>query len=146
LNRLPRKLQAKAKADLQQIWMADTEKNAQVAFDAFIEKYQAKYPKAVECLAKDRDVLLTFFAFPAEHWIHLRATNPIESTFASVRHRHKRTKGSGSRAACLAMVYKLLLAAEKRWRKLNGHQLIIHVVRGCRFKDGALDENAGNAA
>ena len=114
------------------------EKNSEYrkAFDLFVATFAAKYPKAVECLRKDRDVLLTFYDFPAEHWIHLRTTNPIESTFATVRLRHRRTKGSGSRTACLTMVFKLALAAEKRWRLLNGSALLPEVIRGVRFVDG----------
>ena len=98
--------------------------------------FEAEYPKAVECLVKHWDVLLTFCDFPAEHWIHLRTTNPIESTFATVRLRHRRTKGSGSRAACLTMVFRLARAAEKRWRRLNGSALLPEVIRGVRFMDG----------
>jgi len=142
LNKMPKKVQSRAKDDLHQIWMADTREAAHKAFDLFLTKHEAKYPKAAACLVKDRDELLAFYDFPAEHWIHLRTTNPIESTFASVRHRHKRTKGSGSRAACLAMVYKLLLSAKTRWRKLNSYQLIIHVVEGRKFKDGNLENAA----
>ena len=102
--------------------------------------YQAKYPKACECLAKDRDVLLTFYDFPAEHWIHLRTTNPIESTFATVRHRHRKTKGSGTRLACLTMVFKLMESAAKRWRLLNGHQIIPCVIEGIKFVDGIRED------
>ena len=142
LNKMPKKVQQRAKNDLHQIWMAETREAAHKAFDLFLTKYEAKYPKAAECLSRDRDELLAFYDFPAEHWIHLRTTNPIESTFASVRHRHKRTKGSGSRAACLAMVYKLLLSAQARWRKLNSYQLIIHVVEGRKFNDGILENAA----
>ncbi len=98
--------------------------------------FEAKYPKATACLAKDREVLLTFYDFPAEHWVHLRTTNPIESTFATVRLRHRRTKGSGSRTACLTMVFKLTQAAEKRWRRLNGSALLPEVIRGVQFVDG----------
>ncbi len=101
-----------------------------------------KYPKAVECLAKDREVLLTFYDFPAEHWKHLRTTNPIESTFATVRLRHRRTKGNGSRRACLAMVFRLCLSAEKRWRRLNGHELIHDVIAGVTFTDGEKQQAA----
>ncbi len=102
LDKLPKRLQPEAKEKLHAIWMAaDTKAMPKQAFDLFVATYQAKYPKATECLAKDRDVLLTFYDFPAEHWIHLRTTNPIESTFATVRLRHRRTKGSGSRVACL---------------------------------------------
>lgn len=109
------------------------------AFDLFIETFGAKYPKAVECLVKDRDVLLTFYEFPAEHWVHLRTTNPIESTFATVRLRTARTKGCGSRTACLTMVFKLAQCAEKHWRQLNGKELIPEVIRGVRFVDGVKE-------
>ncbi len=136
LAKLPKSMQAKAKARLHDIWQAETRESAEHAFDSFVEDFGVKYPKAVECLTKDRDVLLTFYDFPAEHWKHLRTTNPVESTFATVRLRHRRTKGNGSRAACLAMVFRLAQSAEKRWRRLNGHQLIPDVIRGVRFIDG----------
>ena len=136
LAKLPKSLQSKAKARLHGIWQAETSASAEHAFDSFVEDFEAKYPKAVECLTKDRDVLLAFYDFPAEHWKHLRTTNPIESMFATVRLRHRRTKGNGSRAACLAMVFKLAQSAEKRWRRLDGHQLIPDVIRGVRFIDG----------
>ena len=136
LNKMPKSIQAKAKAMLHDIWMAQTRKEANDAFDLFITTFEAKYPKAVECLVKDRDVLLTFYDFPAEHWVHLRTTNPIESTFATVRLRTKRTKGCGSRTACLTMVFKLTQCAEKRWRRLNGKELIPEVIRGVKFVDG----------
>ena len=142
LNKLPKSIQPKAKDDLHEIWMAETKKQAEKAFDLFIDKYQAKYPKAATCLAKDRDVLLTFYDFPAEHWGHLRTTNPIESTFATIRLRHKRTKGSGSRKACLAMVFKLALCAEKKWRKLNGAGQLLKLVAGHRFIDGIIEERS----
>jgi transposase-like protein len=138
LNRLPKSVQPRAKRDLHQIWMAETHTDAITAFDAFLEKYQAKYPAACECLGKDRDVLLAFYDFPAEHWKHLRTTNPIESTFATVRLRHRRTKGSGSRRASLAMMFKLAQAAQKRWRRLNGHQHIVHLLEGKTFIDGVM--------
>ena len=136
LNKMPKHLQPKAKAMLHDIWMADTRKDARKAFDLFIETFRAKYPKAVECLEKDRDVLLTFYDFPAEHWVHLRTTNPIESTFATVRLRTRRTKGCGSRIACLTMVWKLVESAAKRWRVLNGAEIIPDVIEGVRFVDG----------
>ena len=110
--------------------MADTRQHAAKAFDVFLEKYRAKYPVACECLAKDRDVLLAFYDFPAEHWKHLRTTNPIESTFATIRLRQRRTKGCGSRRASLTMMFKLAQAAQKRWRRLNGHQHIVHLLEG----------------
>jgi len=139
LNKLPRSQQPKAKRALQDIWMAETHEEANAALDLFIETFEAKYPKAVECLVKDRDVLLTFYEFPAEHWVHLRTTNPIESTFATVRLRTARTKGCGSRTACLTMVFKLAQCAEKHWRRLNGKELIPEVIRGVRFVDGVKE-------
>lgn len=136
MNKLPKGEQPRAKDALHQVWMAATRDSAHKAFDLFLAKYEAKYPKAAACLAKDREELLAFYDFPAEHWKHLRTTNPIESTFATVRLRTKRTKGSGSRVACLAMVFKLAQAAERKWRKLNGYQLLGDVIRGVQFKDG----------
>ena len=142
LDKLPKRLQPEAKAKLHQIWMAATKADADQAFDLFVATYQAKYPKASECLAKDREVLLTFYDFPAEHWIHLRTTNPIESTFATVRLRHRRTKGSGSRVACLTMVFKLMQSASKKWRLLNGSQLLSDVIQGIQFVDGIKSQAA----
>ncbi|MBI3466153.1 MAG: IS256 family transposase [Planctomycetes bacterium] len=142
LRKLPKGLQAAAKADLHAIWMADTREAADKAFDAFLEKYSAKYPKATDCLAKDRDELLAFYDFPAEHWSHLRTTNPIESTFATVRLRHRRTKGNGNRKACLAMVFKLTQSAEAHWRKLNGHEKIILLLKGKTFINGVIKDAA----
>ena len=136
LNKLPKSTQPKAKALLHEIWQAETKAAAEEAFNLFVTTFEAKYPKAAGCLSKDREVLLTFYDFPAEHWIHLRTTNPIESTFATVRLRHRRTKGSATRTACLTMVFKLTLAAEKRWRRLNGSALLPEVIRGVRFVDG----------
>jgi putative transposase len=136
LDKLPKRLQPTAKEQLHQIWMAATRAEAQQAFDTFLETYRAKYPKAVECLQKDRDVLLTFYDYPAEHWIHLRTTNPIESTFATVRLRHHKTKGNGTRKACLTMVYKLMQSAAKRWRLLNGSNFLPEVIAGIQFIDG----------
>jgi putative transposase len=142
LDKLPKRLQPEAKEKLHQIWLAATKADAEQAFDLFVTTYQAKYPKATECLAKDRDVLLTFYDFPAEHWIHLRTTNPIESTFATVRLRHRRTKGSGSRVACLTMVFKLMQSASKKWRLLNGSQWLPDVIHGIRFIDGIKSQAA----
>jgi putative transposase len=136
LNKMPKSIHEKAKAMLQDIWMAETRQEALKAFALFVQTFEAKYPKAVECLVKDQEVLLTFYDFPAEHWIHLRTTNPIESTFATVRLRTVRTKGSGSRSACLAMVFKLAQCAEKHWRRINGKELIPEVIRGVKFVDG----------
>jgi len=136
LNKLPQGLQAKAKAMLHEIWMAETKKDAQTAFDLFVTTFEAKYPKAAECLAKDRKELLAFYDFPAEHWVHIRTTNPIESTFATVRLRTNKTKGCGSRSACLTMVFKLTKCAENHWRPLNGSLLLEEVIRGVKFVDG----------
>jgi transposase-like protein len=143
LDKLPKNKQPKAKSLIHEIWMSETKAEATQAFDAFLEDYQAKYPKATECLAKDRDVLLAFYDFPAEHWRHLRTTNPIESTFATIRLRHRRTKGSGSRLASLTMMFKLAESAAKKWRLLNGHDLLPDVIRGVAFQDGLrLDQAA----
>lgn len=136
LDKLPKRLHGEAKDKIHQIWMAPTKQAAGEAFDLFVTTYPAKYPKAVACLKKDRDVLLSFYNFPAEHWVHIRTTNPIESTFATVRLRHDKTKGNGSRKACLAMVLKLVQSAEKRWRRLNGHERISDVIAGITFIDG----------
>ena len=105
-------------------------------------RYIAKHPKAVECLTKDEDVLFTFYSFPAEHWLHLRTTNPIESTFATVRHRTRQTKGCGSRTATMTMVYKLGMEAQKHWRRLNGRGLLAKVIEGVKFVDGEIKEVA----
>jgi transposase-like protein len=140
LDKLPKRLQPEAKQKLHDIWMADTREHAHQAFDLFVRTYEAKYPQAVECLKKDREVLLTFYDFPAEHWIHLRTTNPIESTFATVRLRTKRTKGSGSRMACLTMVYKLMQSASKKWRLLNASPILIEVLKGTVFIDGIITQ------
>jgi transposase-like protein len=142
LNKMPKSVQPRAKMDIHEIWMAETRADAISAFDSFLEKYQAKYPAACECLQKDRDALLAFYDFPAEHWKHLRTTNPIESTFATIRLRHRRTKGSGSRRASLAMMFKLAQAAQKRWRRLNGHAHIIHLLEGKSFIDGVMQDAA----
>ncbi len=140
LDKLPKRLQPRAKEAIHDIWMADSREAAGKAFDSFLETYGAKYPKACECLAKDREELLTFYDFPAEHWKHLRTTNPIESVFATVRLRHKRTKGSGSRTACLAMVHQLMQSAAKRWRLLNGSDLLPDVIAGVQFTDGVKSQ------
>jgi transposase-like protein len=136
LNKLPKSLQSKAKRALQEIWMAETKKDALVAFDAFVETWSPKYEKAVECLTKDRDALLAFYDFPAEHWKHLRTSNPIESSFATVRHRTVRSKGCLSNKTALAMIYKLAEAAEKNWRRLDGHNQLPKIILGVKFADG----------
>jgi transposase-like protein len=136
LNKLPTSQQPKAKRALQEIWMAETKKDALVAFDAFVETWGVKYDKAVECLIKDRDALLAFYDFPAEHWKHLRTTNVIESSFATVRHRTVRSKGCLSNKTALAMIFKLAEAAEKSWRRLNGHNQLPKIILGIKFADG----------
>ena len=136
LNKLPKSQQSRAKRALHDIWMAETKADAGAAFDAFIETYAVKYGKAVECLAKDRETLLAFYDFPAEHWKHLRTTNPIESTFATVRHRTVRAKGCLSNKTALAMIFKLAQAAEKSWRRLDGHNQLPKLIQGVKFIDG----------
>ena len=136
LAKLPKSQQPKAKRALQEIWMAETKVAAELAFGAFIESYALKYEKAADCLSKDRDTLLAFYDFPAEHWKHLRTTNPIESTFATVRHRTIRSKGCLSNRTALAMVFKLLEAAHKSWRRLDGHNQLPKLVLGVTFNDG----------
>jgi len=145
LNKLPKSLQAKAKSDLKDIWMAETRVNAEAAFDLFIEKYGVKYEKAIQCLAKDRDALLAFYDFPAEHWKHLRTTNPIESSFATVRHRTKRSKNCLSRKTAMAMVFKLIMAAEKRWRGVDAKHLLPRIEQGATFNDG-IERQISSAA
>lgn len=142
LNKMPKSIQPKAKSMLHDIWMADTKAEAEKAFDLFLESFSAKYPGATGCLEKDRDVLLTFYDFPAEHWLHIRTTNPIESTFSTVRLRTRKTKGAGSRLASLTMVFKLALTAQKKWRALNGAQLVADVIRGVSFVDGVRKQAA----
>jgi transposase-like protein len=136
LNKLPKSVQAKAKGMLHDIWLAPTQATANQAFDHFVATFQAKYPDAVACLTKDRQRLLTFYGFPAEHWKHLRTTNPIESMFGTVRLRTAKTKGCGSRSACLAMVFKLAQSAQAGWRVLNGYEMIPDVIAGVVFADG----------
>jgi len=136
LNKLPNSQQPKAKRALQEIWMAETKTDALAAFDAFVETWGVKYDKAVECLIKDRDALLSFYDFPAEHWKHLRTTNVIESSFATVRHRTVRSNGCLSNKTALAMIFKLAEAAEKSWRRLNGHNQLPKIILGIKFTDG----------
>src|SRR6266581_343471 len=136
LNKLPKSLQPKAKTALQDIWMAETKKDALVALDVFVETYGIKYEKAVECLTKDRDTLLAFYDFPAEHWKHLRTSNPIESTFATVRHRTTRSKGCLSNRTALAMTFKLAQSAETSWHRLRGHNQLPKIIIGVKFNDG----------
>ena len=136
LAKLPKSQHPKAKRALQDIWMAETKADAETAFDTFIEGYRVKYDKAAECLRKDRGALLAFYDFPAEHWKHLRTTNPIESTFATVRHRTIRSKGCLSNRTALAMVFKLVEGAQKNWRRLDGHELLPKLILGVKFTNG----------
>jgi len=136
LNAIPKSLQAKAKADLHDIWQAETRAKAKAAFDYFVDTYGVKWDKAVAKLVKDRGALLTFYNFPAEHWKQIRTSNPIESTFATVRHRTKRTKGCLSRKTGLAMAFKLMLSAQKRWHKLDGQNRLPELTAGVEFRDG----------
>ena len=136
LAKLPKSQHPKAKRALQDIWMAETKVDAETAFDAFIEGYAVKYDKAAECLSKDRGALLAFHDFPAEHWKHLRTTNPIESTFATVRHRTIRSKGCLSNRTALAMVFKLVEGAQKNWRRLDGYALLPKLILGVKFTNG----------
>ncbi len=121
LNKLPKSQQPKSKRALAEIWMAETKIAAVAAFDAFIESYELKYEKAADCLRKDRDVVSAFYSFPSEQWKHLRTTNPIESTFTTLRHRTIRSKGCLSNKTALTMVFKLVEGAQKSWRRLDGH-------------------------
>lgn len=136
LDKLAKSQQGKAKTMLQEIWMSATRRDADKAFDTFVNIYQAKYPKAAECLKKDKEELLAFYDFPAEHWIHLRTTNPIESTFATVRHRTYKAKGCFSRTTILTMVFKLCESAQARWQRLRGFNHLADVIRGVKFVDG----------
>jgi putative transposase len=148
LDKLPKSVQPAAKADLREVWMAPDRTTAAAAIETFAEKYGAKYEKAVTCLLKDRNALLTFYDFPAEHWDHLRTSNPIESVFATVRHRTVRTKGALSQDTARLMVFKLVMAAAKTWRKLKGENQLPKVIQGVTFKDGVevINTPAQNAA
>lgn len=143
LNKLPKHLQAKAKSDLHQIWMAPTREHAHRAFEAFLTAYAPKYPKAADCLAKDKAALLAFYDFPAQHWHHIRTTNPIESTFATVRLRTAKTRGCVSRTSILAMVFKLAKSAEGRWLRLRGTAQLAKLIRGVPFKNGVEVQKEG---
>jgi transposase-like protein len=140
LNKLPKSIQPKAKEKLHQIWMADSKEEAGRNFDAFIQTYEAKYPKAVECLKKDRDILLTFYDFPAEHWRHIRTTNPIESTFATVRLRTAKVRSCFSASTVLSMAFQLCRCAQKRWIKLHHPERLAEVIRGVKFVDGIVEK------
>ena len=136
INKLPKKLQPNAKSALWEIYRAETKTDANQAFNRFLKTYQAKYPEATDCLAKDRDVLLRFYDFPAEHWKHIRSTNPIESTFATVRLRTDQTRGAVSKGTVLPLVFKLVQSAQKRWLRIRGFKHLGDVIEGIQFKDG----------
>lgn len=136
LDKMPKSVQPNAKRMIHEMYMSPTKEKALKAYDEFLAHYSAKYPGASKCLEKDREQMFNFYDFPAEHWQHIRTTNPIESTFATVRHRSRQTKGCGSRMATLTMVYKLGTMAQKGWRRLRGFQLLSKVVAGVKFKDG----------
>jgi transposase-like protein len=142
MNALPKSAQPAARAALQEVRDAEDREHAEKALERFVKDYEAKWPKAVEKVAKDQDALLAFFAFPAEHWVHLKTTNPIESTFATVRLRTKVTKGPGSRAAGLAMAYKLIESAQTRWRAINAPHLVALVRAGTKFEKGVMVERS----
>jgi transposase-like protein len=148
LSALPKSVQPKVKAALHEIWMAETQDEAHKAFDRALVRFESKYPGAMEQLRKDREELLAFYDFPAEHWVHIRTTNPIESTFSTVRLRSKRARNCGSRETTLAMVYKLLETAQKRWKRIKGFDLLALVVNNVKFKDGeqVQDQSGRNAA
>ena len=139
---MPKSLREKAKSDLQDIWLAETGKEANAAFDLFVETYGVKYERAVTKLVKDRDELLVFYDFPAEHWKHIRTTNPIESVFATVRNRTRKTKGCLNRKTTLAMVFRLMMSARKKWRKISGPNRLPELIQGVEFKDGVKQRQA----
>ena len=140
LNHMPKSLQAKAKTDIHEIWKAETKEAAEKAIGVFTDKYSAKYEKAVNCLIKDKEALLTFYDFPAEHWSHIRTTNAIESTFSTLRHRTKRVKGAFSENSAMSMMFSLAKEAEKSWRTISGVERLADVIEGIPFKDGIKQE------
>jgi len=146
LNAMAKSVQPKAKAALHDIWQAATREGAERAFDQFIATFEAKYPKATNCLLKDRDTLMTFYDFPAVHWQHLRTTNPIESTFATIRHRTTRTRGCVTRDSLLHMMFKLGECAEQNWRKLRGFKYLAKIIEGVKFVNGEEIEQPNQVA
>jgi putative transposase len=148
LDKVPLSIQPAVKADLREIWAAPDRATAEAAVATFAAKYGAKYDKAVACLNKDRDALLTFYDFPAEHWDHLRTSNPIESVFATVRHRTVRTRGALSQDTARLMVFKLVMAAARTWRRLKGENQLPKVIQGVTFRDGVevIETPTQNAA
>ena len=136
LNALLKRTQPKAKEALHEIWQAETREEAEAVFDLCVQTYETKYPKATACLEKDREELLVFYDFPAQHWQSLRTTNPIESTFGTIRHRTKRSKGCLTRDWMLHMMFKLGMCAEKNWIRLRGFDYLAKIITGIEFKDG----------
>ncbi len=143
LDKLPKSMQSKAKSLIHDMYETESKEEALKAYKHFIDAYEAKFPKAVQCLKKDKEALFTFYDFPSSHWIHIRTINPIESIFATVRLRTRRTKGCGSRTATMTMVFKLAKEAQKRWRKLKGYQMIPLVLQDKIFLDGELRDDSG---
>jgi putative transposase len=141
LDKMPKSIHSRAKGDIHEIWMSETKADAKKAFEEFIKTYGAKYPKAIHCLEKDKEELLTFYDYPAEHWKSLRTTNPIESTFATIRHRTKKVKGCFSRKTILTMVFKLCESAGKRWHRIAGFKRLGEVITGVKFVDGIASIN-----
>jgi putative transposase len=146
LDKMPKSVQSKAKEKIHDIYLSPTREQGLVAYNSFLSLYGKKFPEACECLSKDKDVLLTFYDFPAEHWVHVRSTNPIESTFATVRLRTEKTKGCGTRLATLTMVFKLVYETRKTWKKIKGYRLIPKVLKGIRFTDGEETESVEQVA
>jgi transposase-like protein len=146
LDKMPKSVQAKAKEKIHDIYLAPTKEQALVAYNSFLSLYGKKFPDACECLSKDKGVLFTFYDFPAEHWIHIRTTNPIESTFATVRLRTEKTKGCGTRLATLTMVFKLICETQKTWKKIKGYRLIPKVLEGAIFVDGEVQDEQEQVA
>ena len=146
LDKMPKSVQLQANVKIHDTYLAPSKEQALVAYNRFLSLYGKKFPAACDCLAKDRDVLFTFYDFPAEHWTHIRTTNPIESTFATVRLRTDKTKGCGTRIATIVMVFKLVCEAQKAWRKIKGHRLIPKLLEGVAFIDGEAPENKEQAA
>jgi putative transposase len=146
LDKMPKSVQPKAKERIHDIYLAPTKEQALVAYNSFVTLYGKKFPEACECLAKDKEVLFAFYNFPAEHWIHIRTTNPIESTFATVRLRTEKTKGCGTRLATLVMVFKLVLETKKTWKKIKGYRLIPKVLEGVTFIDGEMQDEGEQVA
>jgi len=142
LNKLPRSLRNQAKGNIHDMYKSDTRENALKAYDRFVNLYQDKYPQAVKCLEKSKEQLFNFYSFPAVHWIHIRTTNPVESTFSTVRLRTNKTRGCCSRRTIFTMVFKLAMESQKRWFRLQGHSLIKSVLKGDKYKNGVLEQSA----